>query len=122
MTNNNMTHDELIKCFDDMVAKARQTMIDKNKDYANTDALSNFKLSGAAVGISPQLCCLNQIAIKVSRLGVLFNVTATPKNESVQDNALDLFVYSFLLRAILDDIGTGRRCVDSAGTISFQRV
>lgn len=98
-----MTQEQLIQQFDSMVSQAREVMVRKNKDYANSDALSNFKLSGSVVGISTELCCLNQIAIKVSRLGVLFNSKTPPSNESVDDNALDLFVYSFLLRAILSE-------------------
>lgn len=101
-----MNQQQLLDTFDSLVNQARQTMVSKNNDYANADALSNFKLSGATAGISPEQCCLSQIAIKVSRLGVLFGSGKSPSNESVQDNALDLFVYSFLLRAILEDKAT----------------
>lgn len=103
-----MHQEELVKLFDELTAKSREVLIKKNRDYANEDSLSNFKMSSQIAGISPEICCLSQIAIKVSRLGVLLHSDFAPINEAVEDTALDLFVYSFLLRAILKDQGYGR--------------
>lgn len=98
-----MNHKELIELFDEFTATARETMISKNKDYADEDALSNFKKSARISGITPEQGCLNQIAIKVSRAGVLLKSGVSPQNESLADTAGDMFVYSFLFAALLSE-------------------
>ena len=86
-----------------MVAKMEATLFKKGNDYANTDRLSNFKLAGAIAGGSAETNCLNMIATKVARLGVLLNSSGQPNNESIEDSILDLANYAVLLGMILED-------------------
>jgi len=97
-----MKQPDLSKLFDEFTAKQKETLIKKNNDYADTDALSNFKLGGQITGVGPVKDCLVLIATKVARLG---NLTSgkTPNNESIADSVLDLANYAFLLHAILKD-------------------
>ena len=97
-----MTKQQQEVVFDNMVAEMRKVMLVKGDDYANEDRLSNFKLAGNICGITPELNCLNLIATKVARLGVLLQ-GKEPKNESVQDSVLDLSSYSVLLNMIIVD-------------------
>ena len=86
-----------------MVAKMEATLFKKGNDYANTDRLSNFKLAGAIAGGTAETNCLNMIATKVARLGVLLNSDGKPNNESIEDSILDLANYAVLLGMILED-------------------
>ena len=102
LTDDNMNQSQLLEYFDMFAANARAVLESKNKDYANADALSNFKLSAAVSGIAPEAGCLNQIAIKVSRAGVLIN-KGQAQNEPLTDTAMDMFNYAFLFAALLKD-------------------
>jgi hypothetical protein len=93
---------EQTECFDTFIDQMRNIMLSKGNDYANEDRLSNFKLAGAIVQGSAELNCLNMIATKVARLGVLLN-GASPENESVNDSILDLANYAVLLHMIRKD-------------------
>lgn len=66
-----MTKQQQEVVFDNMVAEMRKVMLGKGDDYANEDRLSNFRLAGNICGVTPELNCLNLIATKVARLGVL---------------------------------------------------
>ena len=91
-----MTLDEQKKHFAEFTKKMAETMLKKGFDYAGADRLSNFKLAGAITGTSGQLNCLNLIATKVARLGVLLH-TNKVNNESISDSILDLANYAVLL-------------------------
>lgn len=78
-------------------------LLKKGNDYSNTDRLSNFKLGGNICGMSGELSCLNLIATKVARLGVLLNSKLPPTNESVLDSVLDLSNYADLLACLIED-------------------
>lgn len=97
-----MTKQEQQEFFDEYVNKMREVLLNKGDDYANADRLSNFKLAGLIAGGNAKTNCLNLIATKVARLGVLLNSNDKPKNESVSDSILDLANYSMLL-AMIDD-------------------
>lgn len=97
-----MTKQQQEVVFDNMVAEMRKVMLGKGDDYANEDRLSNFRLAGNICGVTPELNCLNLIATKVARLGVLLQ-GKEPKNESVQDSILDLSNYAVLLNMIIVD-------------------
>lgn len=97
-----MTKQEQQEFFDEYVNKMREVLLNKGDDYANADRLSNFKLAGLIAGGNAKTNCLNLIATKVARLGVLLNSNDEPKNESVSDSILDLANYSMLL-AMIDD-------------------
>lgn len=96
-----MTNEEQQKHFDQLVNKARSTMISKSSDYATEeDKLSNFKLAGGIIRISPEVNCLSAIANKVARLGVLLGKVGNPNNESILDSIEDLMNYSMLLHML----------------------
>lgn len=98
-----MTQEDLTKLFHEFTAEQEKVLLKKNNDYASVDALSNFKTAGNIVQIGPALNALSLIATKVSRLGVLLNSSDPPLNEAIEDSAMDLANYSFLLYAILED-------------------
>jgi hypothetical protein len=95
-----MTRENQIALFNEATEKAKVILQKKGNDYANEDILSNFKLAGSICGISPEINCLNLIATKVARLGVLLNSEKGPENESILDSEMDLFIYSFLLMCL----------------------
>ena len=98
-----MTKKEQIAHFGYIVGEMEKVLFSKGDDYANTDRLSNFKLAGAITGGDARTNCLNMIATKVARLGVLINSDKEPKNESVEDSVLDLANYSVLLWMIINE-------------------
>jgi hypothetical protein len=91
-----MNHNEQKKHVEDFFEKIRQTMLNKGDDYANHDRLSNFKLAGNITGVGAKVNCLNLIATKVARLGVLFKNNAEPRYEAVRDSVLDMAVYEII--------------------------
>ena len=95
-----MTKEEQQIFFDQYVDKMRDVLLNKGDDYANADRLSNFKMAGQIAGGNAQLNCLNLIATKVARLGVLLNSNDEPKNESINDSIMDLANYALLLAMI----------------------
>ena len=68
-----MTKKEQIAHFGYITGEMEKVLFSKGDDYANTDRLSNFKLAGAITGGNASTNCLNLIATKVARLGVLLN-------------------------------------------------
>ena len=99
-----MTREEQEEHFNVFTHLMYKTMISKSDDYADVEncVLSNFKLAGNISGGSAKINCLNLIATKVARLGVLLK-GKTPKNESVSDSLLDLANYAVLLDMIIAD-------------------
>ena len=97
-----MTKDNQIIAFKKLCRDALQVMMNKGNDYANEDALSNFKNAGNIINLSAQKQCLSLISTKVARLGNLID-NKTPKNESISDNILDLFNYVALLYMIQNE-------------------
>ena len=95
-----MTKEEQEEFFDEYINKMRDVLLNKGDDYANVDRLSNFKMAGQIAGGNAQLNCLNLIATKVARLGVLLNSNDEPKNESINDSIMDLANYALLLAMI----------------------
>lgn len=95
-----MTKQEQEDFFDEYINKMRDVLLNKGDDYANVDRLSNFKMAGQIAGGNAQLNCLNLIATKVARLGVLLNSNDEPKNESINDSIMDLANYALLLAMI----------------------
>lgn len=89
------------RVFDATVETMRAMLFRKGDDYATDgDRLSNFKLAGAVCGMDAERNCLNLIATKVARLGVLLNASGPPANESIDDTLIDLANYAVLLRMI----------------------
>ena len=89
--------------FNKMVEQMHKILISKGGDYANEDRLSNFKLAGSIIGLTPEMNCLSLIATKVARLGVLLNSAKAPNNESIDDSIIDLANYAVLLSMIIKD-------------------
>jgi hypothetical protein len=98
-----MTKKEQIAHFGYIMGEMEKVLFSKGDDYANTDRLSNFKLAGAITGGNARTNCLNMIATKVARLGVLINSSNNPNNESIEDSVLDLANYSVLLLMIINE-------------------
>jgi hypothetical protein len=98
-----MTKKEQMAHFGYITREMRKTLFSKGDDYANEDRLSNFKLAGAIAGGDAKSNCLNLIATKVARLGVLINSDQEPNNESIADSILDLANYSVLLSMIIEE-------------------
>ncbi len=98
-----MTYEEQKSHFNVLTSRMEDILFKKGNDYANADRLSNFKLAGAITGGSAETNCLNLIATKVARLGVLLNSGKTPNNESVQDSIIDLINYGVLLDMIVSE-------------------
>ena len=97
-----MTKEEQEKFITEYFIRMDEILLSKGDDYANSDRLSNFKLSGAIVGISPEQNCLSLIATKVARIGVLLK-SKNPKNESIDDSVIDLANYTILLAMLLKE-------------------
>ena len=98
-----MTKEEQLQHFGYFTEKMKRTLFSKGDDYANEDRLSNFKMAGAIAGGDAKSNCLNLIATKVARLGVLINSDQEPNNESISDSILDLANYSVLLSMIIEE-------------------
>jgi hypothetical protein len=98
-----MTKKEQIAHFGYMIEQMEKTLFSKGDDYANQDRLSNFKLAGAIAGGDARTNCLNLIATKVARLGVLLNSDQNPNHESIDDSVLDLANYAVLLSMIINE-------------------
>ena len=95
-----MTKQEQEDFFDEYVKRMRDVLLNKGDDYANRDRLSNFKLAGLIAGGNAKTNCLNLIATKVARLGVLLNSNDEPKYESINDSIMDLANYALLLAMV----------------------
>lgn len=90
--------------FEMVVNRMNKILISKAGDYSqDSDRLSNFKLAGSIIGLSPEMNCLSLIATKVARLGVLLKDSKVPNNESIEDTILDLANYTILLSMIRKD-------------------
>lgn len=99
-----MTQQEQEKYFGALISELKHILFSKGGDYSTeSDRLSNFKYAGSICGVTSQLNCLNLIATKVARLGVLLNSKSEPNNESIQDSVLHLINYGILLSMLLEE-------------------
>lgn len=103
-----MTLNEQRKHFSKFIKKMDRTMLKKGSDYAGHDRLSNFKLSGQITQTSAEINCLNLIATKVARLGILLQSNKV-NNESISDSILDLANYAILLDQLIYDKENSRK-------------
>ena len=97
-----MLHDDLAKLFNQHAVEQAQLLANKGADYANEDALSNFKIVGEMLNMPPEKVALVMIAIKVVRLANLVDKDSV-RNEPLEDTAVDLGNYSFLFKALLTE-------------------
>jgi hypothetical protein len=101
-----MTRDELIAFFDAKAAAMRQTLIDKNSDYAGgakavADCFANFTRVEALGIATTSQGFLTRMTDKLMRINSLTTQVAAVKTESIQDTLLDLANYSILFAAWL---------------------
>ena len=96
-----MTKQEQLQFARDKFIDILELLETKGDDYANDDRLSNFKESACLLNTTAFKVCLNQIAIKISRIVNLIDREA--RNESLEDSINDLFTYSLLLLMINKD-------------------
>ena len=99
-----MTQEKQIDLLEQFHKDKMETLISKGKDYASKDdILSNFKNSGAIVGVSKERQILSLIATKVARLGNLLDNKDNPNNESIEDTVKDLSGYVDLIYCALKE-------------------
>lgn len=106
-----MKESDYRKMVDDDYQKKKATHAKKSHDYADEDALSNFKrvagickLLRVDVG-TPSGAALFHLVHKMDRVQNLLTRKVKPKNESLKDNLLDAQVYLDLYKANLIDEG-----------------
>jgi len=98
-----MTFERQKELYNQFMEEQKGVMFKKGNDYANTDRLSNFKLTAAIALSTPEQSALQMISTKVVRLGNLLQPGKVASNESVQDSVGDLANYAFLLYCILKE-------------------
>jgi hypothetical protein len=99
-----MDKSELQETFKEFIGSQEDKLLSKSKDYANEkDLLSNFYKTAVVTNFLPEQIVLNQIGIKIVRLGELIGKGKEPLNESITDNLIDLSNYSFLLYCLLKE-------------------
>lgn len=93
-----MTREEERMQFDEILQKMKKIHDSKNSDYSDEkNSLSNFYLSEIA-GIPAWKGCLVRMFDKIARLGNFAKKEQYEvKDESFEDTAIDLAVYSILL-------------------------
>lgn len=96
-----MTKQEQLQFARDKFNDILELLESKGDDYANEDRLSNFKESACLLNTTAFKVCLNQIAIKISRIVNLIDREA--RNESLEDSLQDLTTYSLILQMIHKD-------------------
>lgn len=99
-----MTREQQQKLIKECFEQRMEIMRKKSEDYSNgQDVLSNFKGSGANIGLTAEMQILSLIATKVARLGVLLNSNKVPENESIDDSIKDLANYTDLLYCAVNE-------------------
>ena len=99
-----MTREQQQKIIKECFEQRMEIMRKKSEDYSNgQDVLSNFKGSGANIGLTAEMQILSLIATKVARLGVLLNGNKVPENESIDDSIKDLANYTDFLYCAVNE-------------------
>ena len=98
-----MTKEELLKLHDTITAECKQILDSKGNDYSgDKDRLRNFK-AVEIVKVNPVQGIMVRMIDKMTRMSELLEHDSKVKAESIEDTALDLFNYAFLLIAVLQD-------------------
>lgn len=85
---------------DEALAELKTVLTSKRADYANNvDPFSSFSSAAEIAGITTRESIMSQIGIKLARLKNLESQPGEPKNEPIQDSALDLAGYAIILYA-----------------------
>lgn len=99
-----MDKSQLQETFKEFLGSQEEKIITKSHDYATEkDLLSNFYKTAIITNSHPEQVILNQLGIKIIRLGELIGKGKEPLNESITDNLIDLSNYTFLLYCILKE-------------------
>lgn len=101
-----MTIEERNEIFEQLVQTQREVLNRKAHDYTDDDVLSSFKLPAEVIKVSPVAIGLSMVALKVHRLGNLLSNNKDPKNESIEDNIIDLANYTLLLLCLIKEKDT----------------
>ncbi len=95
---------QLQETFKEFIGSQEEKLLVKSHDYATEkDLLSNFYKTAVVTNFLPEQVILNQLGIKIIRLGELIGKGKEPLNESITDNLIDLSNYTFLLYCILKE-------------------
>ena len=99
-----MTKEQQKKLIKECFEQRMEIMRKKSEDYSNgKDVLSNFKGSGANIGLTAEMQILSLISTKVARLSVLLKSDKVPQNESIDDSIKDLANYTDLLYCAVNE-------------------
>lgn len=105
-----MYKEEFITLVTSIKKECDKLLIQKNKDYATEDFLSNFKrmfelCRGLNINTSnsPADCALFLMMLKIDRICNLKNKGVSPENESIKDTIVDLHNYIDLLYGCLSE-------------------
>lgn len=103
-----MLKNEFINIIESIKKDCDTLLIQKNKDYATEDFLSNFKrmfelckILNINTSNSPADCALFLTMLKIDRICNLKRKRVSPENESVKDTVVDLHNYVDLLYGCL---------------------
>ncbi len=103
-TGEDMNKDQLDSLLNDLFVTVKNTLHKKSKDYASEgDILSCFKKVAEINNSDSKNVLMNQISIKVVRLGELLSANKAVNNESIQDTIIDLIGYSVLIYGLLNN-------------------
>lgn len=95
-----MTRKEFMKSIRGSFNEGYELIKAKNHDYARgNDPFKNFRLSEVVLGIPVEKGILLRILDKISRIGNLLDSQAKVKEESIDQNLIDIQNYSAIIRA-----------------------
>lgn len=103
-----MTNELLMRLFDSLVADARKTMVGKNHDYtaASQDALANFKMVAAMLGLKPRQVWAVYFMKHVMAV-MAWAKTGKVESEGLAGRFVDLVNYAALGEAIYRTADSG---------------
>ena len=92
-----MIQENQIQLISEFFAQRKNILLQKGEDYNSKDVLGIFKELAHAQHRTPEQVILQEIHKKILRLINLYDSGKQPKNESIEDNILDLSGYTDLL-------------------------
>ena len=99
-----MTKDELLGLYDVLTTECKDVLEKKGNDYSgDIDRLRNFKAVDI-VKVHPVQGIMVRMIDKMTRMSELLTKKSKVVSESIDDTALDLFNYAFLLIAMLREM------------------
>jgi len=104
-----MQYNEIVKSIEDTYKTRVELFKKKSDDYADADALSNFKRMAIICKelrvdvTTPFGCAMFLKLLKIDRITNLCTKGAKPSNESIEDSFVDEMNYTDLAKAILKE-------------------